>query len=301
MRRRGENAQKIHHITPRRQWGAGYFSARSTPARIAEVIRLLLTPRRLLTPEPAIRAGTILILTPIKDAAAHLDRYCQLLSHLTYPHEAISLGFLESDSSDETLQTLSRHVRRWHKEFRRAGHWKKDFGYQVPTGIHRGAEPIQAHRRAVLARSRNHLLAHALEDEEWVLWLDVDVIEYPPDIIERLLATGKDLIQPHCVLDYGGPTFDKNGWRDHGRLHLDDLRSEGDLVELDAVGGTMLLVRADLHRDGLVFPAFPYGLRNPRIRGEKGELETEALGMMAHDMGHRCWGMPNLEIRHGRW
>jgi hypothetical protein len=84
-------------------------------------------------------------------------------------------------------------------------------------------------------------------------------------------------------------------------VHLEDLRSEGDLVELDAVGGTMLLVRADLHRDGLVFPSFPYGGRNSRIRGNLGELETEGLGMMAHDMGHRCWGMPNLEIRHGRW
>ena len=108
-------------------------------------------------------------------------------------------------------------------------------------------------------------------------------------------------MQPHCVLDYHGPTFDRNAWRDRGRFHLDDLRAEGDLVELDAVGGTMLLVRADLHRDGLVFPAYPYGLANSRIRGEGGELETEGLGMMARDMGYRCWGMPHLEIRHGRW
>ena len=247
------------------------------------------------------RAGTVLILTPVKDAAAHLDGYCERLLQLTYPHGEVSLGFLESDSGDGTFQSLSRHGRRLRKEFRRVGLWKKDFGYQVPTGIHRGAEPVQAQRRAILAKSRNHLLVHALDDEEWVLWLDVDVIEYPPDIIERLLATGKDVVQPHCVLDYHGQTFDKNAWRDHGRVHLEDLRSEGDLVELDAVGGTMLLVRADLHRDGLVFPSFPYGGRNSRIRGNLGELETEGLGMMAHDMGHRCWGMPNLEIRHGRW
>ena len=114
----------------------------------------------------------------------------------------------------------------------------------------------------MLAKSRNHLLFHALDDEDWVLWLDVDVIEYPPDLIERLLATGKEIVQPHCVLDYGGPTFDCNGWRDQGRLHLDDLRDEGELVELDAVGGTVLLVRADLHRDGLVFPPFLYGRRS---------------------------------------
>ena len=166
-----------------------------------------------------------------------------------------------------------------------------------PAGIPRGAEPIQVERRVVLAKSRNHLLAHALDDEEWVLWLDADVVEYPPDIIERLLATGKDIVQPHCVLDYGGPTFDCNGWRDRGRLHLDDLRAEGDLVELDAVGGTMLLVRADRHRDGLVFPAFPTASTHG-IRGDRGELETEGLG---HDgprhgtslLGHAAPGNPS--------
>jgi peptide chain release factor subunit 1 len=274
---------------------------RASPWRISDVLRLFFNPGRARVPEPTVRPGTVLILTPVKNAAALLEGYCRRLRQLTYPHNAISLGFLESDSHDETFPVLSRYMRILDKEFRRAGLWKKDFGYQIPTGIHRGAAPIQVQRRTILAKSRNRLLFHALEDEEWVLWLDADVIEYPPDIIQRLLATGKDIVQPHCVFDYGGQTFDKNAWRDHGRLHLEDLRSEGDLVELDAVGGTMLLVRADLHREGLIFPAFPYGLPNSRIREDRGEMETEGLGIMARDMGYQCWGMPNLEIRHGRW
>jgi hypothetical protein len=250
---------------------------------------------------------TVLILTPVKDAADGIEGYCKRLCALTYPHALISLGFLESDSADTTLQDLRRRLPIFRSTFRRVGLWKRDFGYRIPPGIPRWAEPIQMQRRTVLAKSRNHLLFHALDDEDWVLWLDVDVITYPPDIIERLLATGRDIVQPHCVLEYGGATFDRNGWRDQGRYHLDDLRDEGDLVELDAVGGTILLVRADLHRDGLVFPAFLYGLENPRIRkvrGEsdkvRGELETEGLGIMAHDMGYRCWGMPHLEVIHRR-
>ena len=155
-------------------------------------------------------------------------------------------------------------------------------------------------RRSVLARSRNHLLFHALDDEQWVLWIDVDVVEYPPDIIERLLETGKSIVHPHCVLDYGGPTFDLNAWRDHGRVHMDALRAEGELVKLDAVGGTMLLVKADIHRDGLVFPSFPYGRATAAARPGRAELDTEGLGLMAGDMGHQCWGMPNLEIKHAR-
>jgi glycosyltransferase involved in cell wall biosynthesis len=247
--------------------------------------------------------ATVLILTPVKDAEDCVAGYCTLLREITYPHHLISIGFLESDSSDNTLAALERKLPGLQREFRRVGLWKTDFGYHVPPGIHRGAAPIQGERRTILARSRNHLLFHALDDEDWVLWLDVDVIDYPPDIIERLLATGKDIVHPHCVLDYGGSTFDENAWREHGRLHLQDLRDAGDLVPLDAVGGTMLLIKADLHRDGLVYPSFPYGRENPRIRWDRreiGEIETEGLGIMAQDMGHQCWGMPNLEIRHRR-
>jgi hypothetical protein len=36
--------------------------------------------------------------------------------------------------------------------------------------------------------------------------------------------------------------------------------------------------------------------RNRPLSG--GEVETEGLGLMAHDMGYTCWGMPNLEIVH---
>jgi len=65
----------------------------------------------------------------------------------------------------------------------------------------------------------------------------------------------------------------------------------------------VLLVRADVHRDGLVFPCFPYGAANPAVRRPgplriNGELETEGFGIMAMDMGYQCWGMPNLEVLH---
>lgn len=257
----------------------------------------------------ATRDPTVLILTPVKDASDCLNSYFRRLRQLTYPHELISLGMLESDSSDSTFRDLERHTRAIRREFRRVEVWKKDFGYQIPPDVPRWAPQIQVERRRVLALSRNHLLFRALDDEAWVLWLDVDVIEYPPDLIEHLLSTGKEIVQPHCVLEHGGPTFDLNGWRDRGRLHLDDLRGEAELVELDAVGGTVLLVQADAHRAGLVYPPFLYGTANPRARtGTRqyfdgiiaGEIETEGLGMMARDMGYHCWGMPRFEVIHRR-
>jgi hypothetical protein len=242
----------------------------------------------------------ILILTPVKDAEAFIPGYYQRISRLTYPGRRISLGFLESDSRDATYHELQDRLPRLRKHFRRAEVWKKDFGYRIPEGSARWAEHLQAERRSVLAKSRNHLLFHALDDEDWVLWLDVDVIEYPENILERLLAAGKDILQPHCVLEYGGPSFDQNAWRDHGKLLMQHMRDEGELVELHAVGGTMLFVRADAHREGLIFPPAPYG-RASGLARERGELETEGLGIMAREMGYRCWGMPHLEIKHGKW
>ena len=243
----------------------------------------------------------ILILTPVKNAEAFLDSYFQQLYKLTYPAKQISIGFLESDSADGTYAILEKNLAGLNERFNRATLWKKDFSYYIPAGMPRWANEIQVSRRITLAKSRNHLLFRALEDEDWVMWLDADVIEYPADVIQRMLATGKDIVHPNCVREYGGSSYDLNAWSEHGSLHLDDLRRAGELVELDSVGGTMLLVRADVHRDGLIFPPFPYGLRNPKIRKNnhwKGEIETEGLGIMASDMNVQCWGMPRLEIKH---
>ncbi len=266
----------------------------------------------------------ILILTPVKDAEPFLDTHFRNLENLTYPHQNISLGFLEGDSQDNTYTILSERMPELNKKFRKATVWKKDFGFLIPEKTPRWDGRIQHERRTILARSRNRLLFRALDDEDWVFWLDVDIEEYPPDIIQTLLHSGKEIIQPNCVTEYGGPSFDRNAWRDKGRMHLDDLRDTGEYVELHAVGGTMLLVRADIHRDGLIFPPYLYGTKNRRIRKHqflfanwkerifglpkaakkilkddyRGEIETEGLGMMAHDMGHICWGMPNLEIKH---
>ncbi|HSJ00851.1 MAG TPA: hypothetical protein VK956_00305, partial [Verrucomicrobium sp.] len=72
------------------------------------------------------------------------------------------------------------------------------------------------------------------------------------------------------------------------RNYLESYR-DCDEVQVDGVGGTMLLVQADLHRDGLRFPAMPY----------RGFMETEGLAQMAREFGVTCWGLPKLEIVHG--
>jgi len=46
--------------------------------------------------------GYVLILTPLKNASRFLETYFSALSKLSYPRGLISLGFLESDSRDDT-------------------------------------------------------------------------------------------------------------------------------------------------------------------------------------------------------
>ncbi|KQW78965.1 hypothetical protein ASC89_11690 [Devosia sp. Root413D1] len=244
----------------------------------------------------------VLILTPVKGAARHLPRYTELVEQLDWPKDRLSVALLEGDSKDGTFAVAETLLPRLRQRTRRAELFQRDFGFNIPDGVPRWAPAFQLMRRAVLARARNHLLFRALDDEDWVLWIDVDVIDYPADVLRRLLATGFDIVVPNCVKRPGGKTFDENNWAAEGTVTLSDRRGSG-AMRLDAVGGTMLLVRADLHRDGLVFPSYPYGVASARIRSRhpvwgKGEIETEGLGAMAADMGIQCWGLPDLEIIH---
>ncbi|NEP13073.1 MAG: glycosyltransferase [Symploca sp. SIO2C1] len=252
----------------------------------------------------------ILILTPVKNAVSYLPQYLENLLNLDYPHGKISLGILESDSSDGSFDWLQRHLPEFSQEFSQVHLFKKDF--QFHHSVPRWQPSIQFQRRSILAKSRNWLLQQSLQAEEWVLWLDVDVVEYPKEIIQLLLEPDKEIIVPNCVVSTQGRSFDTNtfkfkpgaelqDWssfvidgiiqpaRGEGRLYLEDLRSH-DIIQVDSVGATMLLIQADLHREGLIFPTFSYKLY----------IETEGLAMMAKDMGYTCWGLPQLEIVHDR-
>ncbi|KAG7383655.1 hypothetical protein PHYPSEUDO_003459 [Phytophthora pseudosyringae] len=64
-------------------------------------------------------------------------------------------------------------------------------------------------------------------------------------------------------------------------------------VPLDSVGGTMLSVKAEVHRQGVLFPVH-------HVIGSEGYdgIETEGLCYVAHFLGFRCWGMPCDLIYH---
>lgn len=269
--------------------------------------------------------GHVLILTPFKQSVQFIDRYFDNVKKLSYPHHLISLGFLASDSTDGTIEKLRERAekeRRLKQGFNSIAIFQKDYKYDLNSNEDRHAFKVQVQRRIIMAKSRNTLLSAALEEKhEWVLWLDGDVTEYPVTLLEELIGMKKDIVVPNCYWhSYNEEDgYDKNNWQEtkeslefqkglepdqvlvegypelitHRKL-LIDMRNENNqtdlfhAVPLDAVGGTCTLVKAKVHRDGAIFPPFPF----------QHQVETEGLAKMAKSLGYEVWGLPNYIVYH---
>ena len=159
------------------------------------------------TPRATVNEERVLILTPLRDAAAHLSKYFDLLSVLSYPHNLIDLAFLVGDSTDDTLAVLSAELDRVQKRsdkipFRSALIVEKDFGAIVgPDVQEKHGFEAQAPRRKAIARARNYLLYTALKpDHSWVYWRDVDIQDSPKDILQHFTEHNKDILVPSRLL-----------------------------------------------------------------------------------------------------
>lgn len=183
----------------------------------------------------------------------------------------------------------------------------------------------QRARRSAMSRARNSLLFTTLGPfTSWVLWLDADIVESPSSLIQDLASHNKPVLVPNCfqrfVNDKGQADtrpYDFNSWQDSqaaadlaAKLGPDEILLEGysdmatyrtlmamtadksenrnqkEIIPLDGVGGTALLVKAEVHRDGAMFPPFAfYHL-----------METEGFAKMARRLGWTCFGLPNYFV-----
>lgn len=264
----------------------------------AAVVRLAATSSEL---------PTVLILTPVKNAAQFMRGYFEQVIQLEYPRGKLALALLEGDSTDGTDEVLQDYADHCRSRFASIELLRQDYAFQLVGN--RWAPEQQFSRRSVISKCRNKLFKLADQGADYVLWIDADVIAYPADVLLRLLETNQPIVVPNCVQTPGGPTFDLNSFkfkpgashfswshmmggiiqppRGVGRLYLDDFRGQSG-VALDGVGGTMLLVRAELHRQGILFPDYSY----------RGYLDTEGFALHAKDRGFTAWGLPDLEIVH---
>ncbi|KAL1983210.1 hypothetical protein VTN96DRAFT_384 [Rasamsonia emersonii] len=209
--------------------------------------------------------------------------------------------------------------------FRSAMIVQKDFGPVVDMDIEdKHSFKAQGPRRKAIGRARNYLLYTALKPEHsWVYWRDVDIVDSPNKIIEDFIAHDKDILVPNIWFhryengrDIEG-RFDYNSWieSDKGRklresLPEDTILAEGykefdtgrtylvklgdwrknkdEEVELDGIGGVNILVKADVHRSGINFPAYAF----------ENQAETEGFARMAKRAGYQVIGLPNYVVWH---
>lgn len=176
---------------------------------------------------------------------------------------------------------------------------------------------VQDQRRALLARLRNYLMNGAIQDEKHIFWIDADVVEFSPDITQTMLKHAESradvgILTARCERDtlYN---YDMNAWKvesgvldtaigaersqqqnrlEHSKTWVPDLikdTGDKDLVPLDSVGGTLLYIRADLVREGLIFPWWGVVGAGWEREGYVG-LETEGLCYLSARMeGGGCF------------
>lgn len=275
----------------------------------------------------------VLILTPL---ARFYPEYWRNLLKLSYPHEHVSLGFItpktrEGDAATAALNEAIKETQSGPEDqrFQSVTILRQDFegpaNSQDEHERHKLAN--QKARRAAMSQARNSLLFTTIgPSTSWVLWLDSDIVETPPTLIQDLASHDKSIIVPNCFQRYYDEKnneeairpYDYNSWQDSevarrlaSQMGKDDIIVEGygelptyrtlmamvsekengdprQEMQLDGVGGTALLVKAEVHRDGAMFPPFPfYNL-----------IETEGFAKMASRLGYKSWGLPNYLIYH---
>lgn len=258
--------------------------------------------------------GKVAIFIPIRNSADHLAPLGNLLANLTHMNDRLRIVFCEGDSTDSTPERLSDFKRDYSTHFADISVLTFATGIDICSDK-RWLPKFQRARRSQIAKVRNHLIKEALrDDDDWVLWLDADVCAFPPDILKQLLSVQSKIAVPNCVKIQNGQSFDLNSFvtrpfvKDYRyyraiknglyqpkayvnhRYHLSDLKHL-QRVQLDSVGGCMMLVDASLHRAGLIFPEEPY----------EDLIETEAFGLLANQCGVRPVGLPQVEIKHVPW
>lgn len=183
----------------------------------------------------------------------------------------------------------------------------------------------QKERRESMSRARNSLIFTTMgPSTSWVLWLDGDIVETPASLIQDLTKHNQPVIVPNCYQRYYDShskkwdirPYDYNSWIDSeqaqnlaAEMGPDEILLEGyaemptyrtlmaylpdfkaldphRMVALDGVGGTALMVKADVHRDGAMFPAFPFFHL----------VETEGFAKMAKRLGYSVFGLPDYFV-----
>jgi GT2 family glycosyltransferase len=135
-----------------------------------------------------------------------------------------------------------------------------DEGVSPPRGV------PHPDRQQAMASIRQDMVDRHLKDERWIFWVDADIVEYSPQLIEELISRAEGGIAAPIVLMQGdvreplsnkfgfgpGRFYDVAGFVENGRwarFEQPYFDQPGPVYYLDSVG-SCYLVNADLYRHG---------------------------------------------------
>ncbi|KAG3106530.1 hypothetical protein PI125_g13169 [Phytophthora idaei] len=264
---------------------------------------------------------SVLIICVLNDAESwgknrNMEDFFKLVGSFDYVKAKISIALLTSSMAEFTKAKLlfGSYIQQYP---RLSVIFRNDFISGGLTRLNRHNLSLQASRRRMLARYRNYALLSTMESwHQHVVWVDADITVIPPGLLLKMVQSGRDILEPMCVRNIRGKwlNYDANAWVGQrkvrsatdknfvpGPLNARSFHNLPDkskpFVPLDSVGGTMLYVRADIHRQGVMFPAH-YVIGSEWGREGYDGIETEGLCYIAHFLGYKCWGMPHDAIQH---
>lgn len=193
-----------------------------------------------------------------------LGRFLEQLNNLQYPEKLLRYAFLENT-----------HINLLHEWCENRNCWIKN------------ADPTIPDRFEKLAQLRNIIIeeAHPIGNEHYVLWIDSDIVNFPPTLVTDLMKYDAPVIAPSVYIEGTNQFYDTLAFRDLRGHNFPafDLPYRG-LVEVSSVGAC-LLVASRLYRQSCL-----------RHRG--GDSEQATFCSAVRNIGERVYVDFNIRIEH---
>lgn len=220
----------------------------------------------------------VTIVTPTRQAIDYIDDYLAQLDGIDYPVGRLRIIIVEGDSQDNTYGVLSE--------------WAKDRSHVTlvkhNTGRPKYPSAVMPARFAHLADVFNTCLDAVDYDwSDYVMFSPADVI-WGPDILRRLLATGKAYVAPMYWMNGENRFYDIWGYN-HPHIEFGPFGREwyermlkGRLTEMTTVGG-LVLIKSDILKAG--------------CRYAPGNVD-HGLCQQVQAKGYTVWVDPTTDIWH---
>ncbi|SMN20933.1 similar to Saccharomyces cerevisiae YPL050C MNN9 Subunit of Golgi mannosyltransferase complex also containing Anp1p [Maudiozyma saulgeensis] len=183
-------------------------------------------------------------------------------------------------------------------------------------------------KRKYMAALKNELVTSTIGPENrYILWLGSEITETPQSLIEDLISAKKPVVTANIqkrqndnkgVISFeyenSKTWIENNNWRSHlstypsnfvvmegigdiytGRVHIDHLMKKNNIEEfrftiigVDSVSMACTLIQSDVHRDGAMFPNFPF----------YHFVDTEGFSKMVKRLNYNLFALPNYIVYH---